>query len=210
MRYYLKIPTILSLMSLSLLVVTPVQAQRSDPCSNENQEQPSQARREITNREYGLRFEIPANYRTELRRETHSPQRLSIVVRNPTDVAFLDCAARNRMRLARYQVFDVIVSIGLRPRRIRDVQDIFRGLQSDMARTQGEIVDASFSQIAGEDAVIYTVQDSFPYRYRHAKLIHPNVQYIITIATGESGYEIDPINLEVMDIIMSSLRIDSN
>ncbi|MDY7051581.1 hypothetical protein [Limnospira fusiformis] len=207
MRYYLKIPTILSLMSLSLLVVTPVQAQRSDPCSNENQEQPSQARREITNREYGLRFEIPANYRTELRRETHSPQRLSIVVRNPTDVAFLDCAVRNGMRGAGHQVSDVIVSIEPRPRHIRNVRDIFREESSVRLR---EILESSFTTIAGQDAVIYTVQTVYPYRYQDAKLIHPNGRDIITIRAGDYGYEIDPIDLEVMDVIISSLRIDSN
>jgi hypothetical protein len=207
MRDYLKIPTILSLMSLSLLLVTPVQAQRSAPCSNENQEQPSQARREITNREYGLRFEIPANYRTELRRETDSRQRLSIFVRNPTDVAFLDCAVRNGMRGAGHQVSDVIVTVEPRPRNIRNVRDILQDVAGGRG-IQREIIESYFSTISGQDAVIYTVQTIYPERYRYAKLIHPNVQYIITISTGDYGYEIDPIDLEVMDIIMSSLRID--
>lgn len=209
MRDYLKSPTILSLMSLSLLLVTPVQAQRSAPCSNENQEQPSQARREITNREYGLRFEIPANYRTELRRETDSRQRLSIFVRNPTDVAFLDCAIRNRMIGAGHQVSDVIVTIEPRPRHIRNVRDILR----DAAESGGisrDIIDPNFITISGQDAVIYTVQTIYPDRSKNARLIHPNGQDIITIWAGDYGEDIDPIDLEVMDVIISSFRIDRN
>lgn len=206
MRDYLKLPTILSLMSLSLIFVTPAQAQRSAPCSNDNQEQPSQARREITNREYGLRFEIPANYRTELRRDSRSHQRLSIAVRNPTDVEFIDCAIRNRM-IGAGPISDVIVSIEPRPRHIRNVRDIFRE-ESESGITGREILESSFTTIAGQDAVIYTVQTIYPYRHQAARLIHPNGQYIIVIRAGNHGEEIDPIDLEVMDIIMSSFRID--
>ena len=206
MRDYLKLPTILSLMSLSLIFVTPAQAQQSAPCSNDNQEQPSQARREITNREYGLRFEIPANYRTELRRDSRSHQRLSIAVRNPTDVEFIDCAIRNRM-IGAGPISDVIVSIEPRPRHIRNVRDIFRE-ESESGITGREILESSFTTIAGQDAVIYTVQTIYPYRHQAARLIHPNGQYIIVIRAGNHGEEIDPIDLEVMDIIMSSFRID--
>lgn len=204
MKNYLKISTIFSLMSLALILAIPAQAQRSQPCSNENREQPSQRRREITNEEYGLRFEIPANYRTELQRETGSRQRLSILVRNPADVEFLDCATRNRMIGAGHQVSDVMVTIEPRPRNIRSVRDILE----EASEVRGiEITESGFTTISGRDAVFYTAQTLYPYRHRNVKLIHPNGQDIIRIQAGDYGEEIDPIDVNVMNTIVSSFSI---
>lgn len=124
MKLNLGIYAVISLMSSYLLLATPVRSQRPSPCSNDNQEQPSQRRRQIVNREYGLRFDIPANYYTELLSESGHQQQLSIAVRNPTDVEFLECATRNRMIGAGHQVSDVIVTIEPRPSPIGNVRDI--------------------------------------------------------------------------------------
>ena len=115
MKLNLGIYAVISLMSSYLLLATPVLSQRPSPCSNDNQEQPEQRRREIINREYGLRFDIPANYQTELRRDTEPSQKLWIFVRNPTDVKFMECGRREGMRGYGHQVSDVIVTIEPRP-----------------------------------------------------------------------------------------------
>jgi hypothetical protein len=207
MKLNLGIYAVISLMSSYLLLATPVLSQRPSPCSNNNQEQPEQRRREIINREYGLRFDIPANYQTELRRDTEPSQKLWIFVRNPTDVKFMECGRREGMRGYGHQVSDVIVTIEPRPSNIRNVRDILR----DVAESGGihrEILESNFTTIAGQDAVIYIVQNSYPMQYRYARLIHPNGQDIINISAGDYGNVIDPIDLEVMDIIISSFRID--
>ncbi|WP_233258470.1 hypothetical protein [[Phormidium] sp. ETS-05] len=207
MKLNLGIYAVISLMSSSVLLATPALAQRSEPCNNDNQEQPSPRRREIINREYGLRFEIPANYRTELRRETEHRQQLSIIVRNPTDVNFMECGKRERMRGYGHQVSDVMVSIEPRPSNISNVRDILRNA-AESSGIASEIIESNFTTIAGQDAVVYTGKTSYPERYRYAQLIHPNGQYIIKIFAGDYGNVIEPVDLAVMDIIISSLKID--
>jgi len=61
--------------------------------------------------------------------------------------------------------------------------------------------------VAGQEAVIYNRQTIYPYLSRSASLIHPIQKYLITIETGDYGENIDPIDLEVMDIVISSLKI---
>ncbi|MFP4317568.1 MAG: hypothetical protein ACLFQ7_01210 [Phormidium sp.] len=128
-------------------------------------------------------------------------------------MAFLDCATRNRMIGAGHQVSDVIVSIEPRPRHIRNVRNILQ----DAAESGGisrDIIDPNFTTISGQDAVIYTVQSNprrgITSRSRFAALIHPNQQSLVTIYAGDYGFSINAIDLEVMDIIMSSFRIDRN
>lgn len=205
MKLNLGIYAVIWLMSSYVLLATPAQSQRPSPCSNDNQERPSQRRRQIINREYGLRFDIPANYYTELRSETGHRQQLSIAVRNPTDVEFLECATRNRMIGAGHQVSDVRVTIEPRPSNISNVRDILRDAAGG---GYSQILESNFGTIAGQDAVIYTVQTSYPERYRYARLIHPNGRYIISIAAGDYGERIDVIDLQVMNLIMSTMRID--
>ncbi|HIK09175.1 MAG TPA: hypothetical protein IGS52_02715 [Oscillatoriaceae cyanobacterium M33_DOE_052] len=207
MKLNLGIYAVISLMSSSVLLATPALAQRLEPCDNENQEQPSLSRREIINREYGLRFDIPANYHTELRRETEHRQQLSIAVRNPIDVKFMECGRREGMRGYGHAVSDVIVSIEPRPSDIRNVRDILRNV-TESGGSFSEIIESNFTTIAGQDAVVYTGKTRYPERYRYAQLIHPNGQYIINISAGDYGDVIQPIDLEVMDMIISSLKID--
>jgi len=206
MKHHLRVYAVLSLMSTCLFWASPVQSQRSSPCSNDNQERPSSNRREIINREYGLRFQIPANYYTELRRGTGTNQILSIAVRNPADVRFMECAERERMRGYGHQVSDVIVSLEPRPSNIRNVRDI---VQEVAQSGGGQIVsgESGFTTIAGREAVVYTVQTVYPERYRYARLIHPNGRYIVNISTGDYGERIDPIDLQVMNLVMSSIAI---
>ena len=207
MKLNLGIYAVISLMSSYLLLATPVLSQRPSPCSNDNQEQPSQRRREITNGEYGLRFDIPANYYTELRRDTEPSQKLWIFVRNPTDIKFMECGRRERMIGYGHQVSDVIVTIEPRPSNIRNIRDILPNV-AESGGNYRQIIESSFTTIAGQDAVIYTVKTTYPERYRYVLLIHPNGQDIINISAGDYGNVIDPIDLEVMDIIISSLKID--
>lgn len=200
----LRIGVVISLISSCLWLAPPVGSQPSAPCSNDRQEQPSPRRREIINREYGLRFDIPANYHTELQRETEHRSRLSIVVRNPTDVKFMECGERERMRGYGHQVSDVRVTIEPRPQNIRQVRDIL----GNVAQNGAEIIESYLTRIAGQEAMVYTLKTTYPERYQYARLIHPNGQYLISISAGDYGNVIDPIDLEVMEIIISSLRIE--
>ncbi|AMW31095.1 MULTISPECIES: hypothetical protein [Oscillatoriales] len=206
MKLNLGIYAVISLMSSYLLLATPAQSQRPSPCSNDNQERPSQRRRQIINREYGLRFDIPANYYTELRSERGHRQQLSIAVRNPTDVEFLECGRREGMRGYGHQVSDVRVTIEPRPSNIGNVRDILRNAATGSSYSQ--ILESNFTTIAGQEAVIYIVQTSYPERYRYGRLIHPNGRYIISISAGDYGERIDVIDLQVMNLIMSTMRID--
>lgn len=207
MKHCLYIPTLIALTSVSLIFTNPVQAQpQTAACSNDYQEQPDQDRREITNTEYGLRFEIPVNYRTELQRQGELQEGLSIFVRNPTDVDFLDCASRNRMVGAGHQVSDIVVRIKTRPSHVYGVGDIWQ----DVSESGGvDISDSDFMTIAGQDAILYTQQNSYPERYRYATFIHPNGRDLVSIYTGDYGNTIDPIDLEVMDMVINSLTIEN-
>lgn len=210
MKNHQKIPILLALTTLSCIFIDPAQAQPRQPvCLNDKQEQPNQDRREITNAEYGLRFEIPANYRTELRRETDLPQRLYISVINPADIVFLDCARRNRIYGAGHQVSDVVIRIEPRPSNIRSVRDVLQNASGRADSGFITISDSGFITIAGQDAVTYTMQSLYPERYRYVVLIHPNGQDLVSIFTGDYGEEIDPMDLDVMDMVVYSLEIDN-
>lgn len=201
----LKIYGVISLVSLGLLMVNPSYAQRvPSPCSNENPEQPSSTRREITNPEYGLRFQIPANYQTELRRDTDPPRKVWISIRNPTDAAFLDCAIRNRVVGAGHQVSDVLITIEPLTANIRSAGDVLRATRSVQNL---EIIESNVTTIAGQDAVIYTQQSVYPYRSRIAAFIHPDRQHLVKIFVGDYGTALPEIDLEVMNLVISSLMI---
>jgi hypothetical protein len=207
MKLNLGIYAVLLLVSSSLWSATPTLAQPLASCNNQNQEKPSSRHREIINREYGLHFNIPANYHTELQREPENFQRVLIIIRNPTDVKFMECGKRSGMRGYGHQVSDVIVSIESRPSNIHNVDDIFQqGSQGEGSDTR--IIEPNFITIAGQHAVVYTIQTRYPERYRYAQLIHPNGKYMIKISAGDYGDVIDPLDLQVMDIIISSLKID--
>ncbi|MCT7973695.1 hypothetical protein [Laspinema olomoucense] len=191
---------------MGLLMANPGYAQRSpSPCSNENPEQPSSTRREITNGEYGLRFQIPANYQTELRRDTEAPRKVWISIRNPTDTAFLDCATRNRLIGAGHQVSDVVVTIEPLSANIRSAGDVLRAARSV---PNLEIVESNVTTIAGQDAIIYTQQSVYPDRSRMAAFIHPDRQHLVKIFVWDYGTALSEIDLEVMDMVISSLRLD--
>lgn len=204
MKNNFKTLTLLFLTSLGLMFSNPAQAQRSSSCSNQNQEQPSQDRREITNAEYGLRFEIPANYRTELRRANESSQ-LQISVRNPTDVEYLNCISGNVRRGDGHAVSDVVISVEPLPDGIRTIQDIWPDV---FGRSGIEIINSGVITVDGRNAAVYTQLTLYPMLYRYVKLIHPDGQSLIVIYAGDYGEVIDPIDLEVMNMITSSLRIE--
>lgn len=205
MKLPLKFCVVTSLISMSLLISSLGYAQNSpSTCSNENSEQPSSSRREITNPEYGLRFQIPANYQTELRRDPDPPRKVWISIRNPTDVAFLECATRNRLRGAGHQVSDVLVTIEPLPGNIRSAGDVLRAARSV---PNLEIVESNVTTIAGQDAVIYTQQSVYPYRSRIAAFIHPDRQHLVQIFVGDYGTALPEIDLEVMDRVISSFII---
>ena len=205
MKNSLNTLVLLASMNLGLILSSPVQAQQSSPCSNENQAQPSQDDREITNAEYGLRFEIPTNYRAELERSTDSPQ-LNIFVRNPTDVEYLRCGEENMMRGHGHDVSDVVISVRPLPDNIRTTQDLRQNVL--FASGNLDITDFGAMTVGGQDAVVYTEQSSYPMRYRYVKLIHPNGQNLISIYAGDYGEVIDPIDLDVMETIVSSFQIE--
>lgn len=205
----IKVFTLLSLVSFCLLLTSPVYAQYSSACSNTNKEQPSSRRRAIVNRESGLRFEIPANYSAILARDFHRQGQLSIVIRNPTDVEFLNCANRNRQVGAGHSVLDVAIMIEPLSHNIRSTRDILR--EAELSYKQGtRVFDSRIITIAGQEAVVYSLRSEVPpsFRSRLAVLIHPNRQSLIKIWAGNYGDSISSIDLDVMDTVISSLQID--
>jgi hypothetical protein len=194
------------LSSLAVLFAFPLQlqpafAQPDRPCSNEEQTQPAETTRAIANAEFGLRFNIPSNYRTRLERQG---DRLLILVRNPADVEFLECASQHRVIGAGHQVSDAIVSVEPLSPDMKNVRDLIRGTDSDWI----EIVSQEITEIASQEAVIYTRQAGDPYRLRTAALIHPDGRHLVEIYVGDYGRSIESVDLQVFEAIVSSLEID--
>lgn len=207
MKLTLKLYRCLSLVSICLLTAHPSYAQLPpSPCSNDNPEQPSSTRREITHAEYGLRFQIPVNYQPELRQET-VPSREVWSLRNPTDVAFLDCATSNGLIGAGHQVSDVLVTIKPLQDNILSANDI---LQAARSQPDWEIIESNITTIANQNAVLYTRQSvyNYPYRSRIATFIHPDQNHLVEIIIGNIGTTLNEVDLEVMDLVISSLMIE--
>ena len=197
----------LASLALSILVsglsTLPVSAQpRRNPCPDPVQEQPSVTTREITNSKHGLRFQVPDNYSALLER---SGDRLTIVLRNPADVRFLDCARQNRAIGAGHQVSDVRISVYPIPAGVLTPNDVVR---QSSGRT-GIQVRSFATMIAEHDAVIYETQSSYPILSRTALLTHPDGLNFVEIKISDYGTSLQSSDETVFDKVVATLELDS-
>ena len=179
----------------------PAASNERSVCPEPRQEIPSSTSREITNDEYGLSFEVPSNYSALLERNSDG---VTIVVRNPADVRFLDCVTQNRMIGAGQSVSDIRVTAKPIPPGIQRLSDIVPSSTRDLQ------VRSSSTTIAGREAVIYDVQSSYPLRTRTAVLMHSDGLSLIEISISNYGESLESVDTQVFDSIISTLETDAS
>lgn len=173
---------------------------RSTPCSNEKPTPLSPERQDVVIPRHDLRFQIPSNYESIVEEDySGEEQILWIYVRNPTDVAFLDCAIEQGQLDAIHEVADVIVTIEPRPRDMQQLEDILNPWLYESR-------DFSQTHIGGEEAITWiepsrTVSAYVTY---HAALFHPDGQHLIRIFIGDYGMTIAPQDVEVLEMVIES------
>ncbi len=199
MNYRLTILFVALASWMSWLSVKPTAAQpQRNVCPEPRQDLPLSTSREISNDEYSLSFEVPDNYSALLERNSDG---ITIVVRNPADVRFLDCVRQNRMIGAGQSVSDVRITVKPIPPGIRRLSDIVpssaRGLQ----------VRSSSTTIAEHEVVVYEVQSSYPLLTRTAVLAHPDGFSLIEISISNYGESLESVDVEVFDSVISTLEL---
>ncbi|MFO8038190.1 MAG: hypothetical protein R6U67_01930 [Sodalinema sp.] len=169
----------------------------SSPCSNENPEPPSSERRDAIIPRHNLRFEIPRNYEIIWDDDPRMADTLRLSIRNPTDVAFLDCAREHGPRGAGHQVSDIIVEIKPRPSHVQQIEDIL-----DSAISQNR--DFTRNTIAGEEAITWIQEFRANHITYNAALLHPDGEHLIHIFVGDSGGAIAPQEVDVLEMVIDS------
>ncbi len=167
----------------------------SSPCSNENRVSPSPERRYVVVRRHDLRFQIPRNYQIV---QENEPQVERIIIRNPTDVAFLDCAMEHGPIGAGHQVSDIRVEIKPRPSHLERIGDF---VDSAVFET-GDFVQTS---LAGQEAITWIQRFRANVITYNAALFHPDGEHLVHISVGDYGEEIAPQDVEVLEMIIESL-----
>ncbi|WP_159787035.1 hypothetical protein [Sodalinema gerasimenkoae] len=172
----------------------------STPCSNENPEPPSPERQDVVIPRHDLRFEIPQNYESILEEYPGEEEALWIHIRNPTDVAFLNCAIEHRLIGAGHQVSDVMVKVEPRPGDMQQIDDILTSSPHHRIR------DVTPIHIAGEEAITWIELSSTAYAYvtYNAALLHPDGEHLIRIFVGNYGMTIAPQDVQVLEMVMES------
>ena len=167
----------------------------SSPCSNENRVSTSPERRYVVVRRHDLRFQIPRNYQIV---QENEPQVERIIIRNPTDVAFLDCAMEHGPIGAGHQVSDIRVEIKPRPSHLERIGDF---VDSAVFET-GDFVQTS---LAGQEAITWIQEFRANYITYNAALFHPDGEHLVHISVGDYGEAIAPQDVEVLEMVIESL-----
>ncbi|MCC5898966.1 MAG: hypothetical protein JJU32_13775 [Phormidium sp. BM_Day4_Bin.17] len=187
------VPAVLGLCCLS---TAPLRANPPSPlCSNEDRVSPSPERRYVVVRRHDLRFQIPRNYQII---QENEPEVERIIIRNPTDVEFLDCALEHGPRGAGHQVSDLRVEIKPRPSHVERIGDFV----DSAVYESGDFVQ---TRLAGEEAITWIQGFRANYITYNAALLHPDGEHLVHIFVGDYGEVISPQDVDVLEMVMESL-----
>jgi hypothetical protein len=168
-----------------------------NPCSSIVAEPNSSKTREINLKKYGVRFKIPANYKTKT--YVHDGQ-MQVLVMNPSDVKYLDCLAKNRIG-TEYSGTGADLQIGSVPRGATLVET---AKAFDNPQAQFGMRELEHTKIAGQPALKYKVM-SLGQESPVLFLFTPNQKTFLRIRYEPAGIDSRDLSKEVADLIAKSL-----
>jgi hypothetical protein len=196
---YQKMFVLLSCLTIAI-ANSPILAQMPrESCPDMPQITPTQESREISNQEFGFKFNIPANYRTEKRQDGNQ---LIILLRNPADIELLECCRINREVGCGHRVYDVVIKVENRPANLQNISNITQINSSDIQ----QIINIIETTISNQEAVIYSGKYQPDAIYQYASFFTPDQEYLVTIFAGDYGDEIDPIDEMVFNQVINSFE----
>jgi hypothetical protein len=181
----------------SISVASPAQANRWDACPASPTAANDSQMREIDLKKYGIKFKIPANYKTR----THvNDGQMDIMIINPSNLEYADCLVKNQIG-TEYSYIGANILIG----------NVVQGATLvGMAKTiqaqnhSKEISDLEHTKIANQLAIRYKILTAIGYM-PVALLFTPNQKSFLQIRYEPSDNNATDRSKEVADMVAKSL-----
>jgi hypothetical protein len=182
---------------LSISVASPAQANRQNVCPGTRAVAPDSKTREIFLKKYGIKFKIPANYKT---RTYARDKKLDVLVVNPSSLEYTDCLIKNQIG-TEYSYLGANIVIG----DVTAGASLVGTANAIQAQNHSDAIsDIEHIRIANQAAIRYkipTMGEKMPV----ALLLTPDKRFFVQISYDPSAGNAIASSKDVADMLVKSL-----